>query len=285
MSAPALSRRRLLAALLAAPTLAHAGRAANAPPLPLALDAPPGLDPAGWLVSEKLDGVRAFWDGMQLRFRSGGLIAAPAWFLARLPRTPLDGELWLGRGRFEGSSGAVRRAEPDEAEWRALRYGVFELPGAAGTFAERAQRLQLLAREADFPALWVLPQERVASAAALQRRLHEVVAGGGEGLVLHRADAPWLTGRTPALLKLKPLADAEAVVVGHLPGRGKHAGRLGALQVCDEQGRRFALGTGFSDALRVTPPALGSTVTYTYRGRTEAGLPRFASFLRVRGEP
>ena len=111
------------------------------------------------------------------------------------------------------------------------------------------------------------------------------MVSGGEGLVLHRADAPWLTGRTPALLKLKPLADAEAVVVGHLPGRGRHAGRLGALQVRDDQGRRFAVGTGFSDAQREAPPALGSTVTYTYRGRTETGLPRFASFLRVRGDP
>lgn len=275
-----LSRRRLLGGLL----LAAWAFNARAVPLPLAQEAAPGLDPTGWLVSEKLDGVRAFWDGTRLRFRSGGVIAAPAWFLAQLPRTPLDGELWMGRGRFEAISAAVRRAEPRDAEWQALRYGLFELPGGAGTFAERAARLSTLAAEAGAGPLWAVPQQRLASAAALQQRLDEVVAGGGEGLVLHRADAPWLTGRTSALLKLKPLADAEAVVVGHLPGRGRHAGRLGALQVRDEQGRHFALGTGFSDTQRDAPPALGSTVTYTYRGRTEAGLPRFASFLRVRGE-
>lgn len=281
MLTPHLSRRRLLGGLLLAPWVLNA----NAVPLPLAQEAAPGLDPTGWLVSEKLDGVRAFWDGTRLCFRSGGVIAAPAWFIAQMPPMPLDGELWMGRGRFEATSAAVRRAEPRDAEWQALRYGLFELPGGAGTFTERAARLSALVAEAGSEPLWAVPQQRLGSAAALQQRLDEVVAGGGEGLVLHRADAPWVTGRTPALLKLKPLADAEAVVIGHLAGRGRHAGRLGALQVRDGQGRRFALGTGFSDAQREAPPALGSTVTFTYRGRTEAGLPRFASFLRVRSEP
>lgn len=276
-----LTRRAALGALISLPWAARAG----APALPLAMDAPPGLDPRGYLVSEKLDGVRALWDGERLRFRSGGLIAAPAAFLARLPRTPLDGELWLGRGRFEALSATVRRAQPRDDEWQGVRYAPFELPQAAGRFAERAQRLQQLLREVAGPSLWALPQERLDSPEALQRRLAEVLAAGGEGLVLHHADAPWVSGRTPWLLKLKAQADAEAVVVGHLPGRGRHAHRLGALQVRDDAGRRFALGTGFSDAQREAPPPVGSTVTFSYRGRTAAGLPRFASFVRVRDEP
>lgn len=276
-----LTRRAALGALISLPWAARAG----APALPLAMDAPPGLDPRGYLVSEKLDGVRALWDGERLRFRSGGLIAAPAAFLARLPRTPLDGELWLGRGRFEALSATVRRAQPRDDEWQGVRYAPFELPQAPGRFAERAQRLQQLLREVAGPSLWALPQERLDSPEALQRRLAEVLAAGGEGLVLHHADAPWVSGRTPWLLKLKAQADAEAVVVGHLPGRGRHAHRLGALQVRDDAGRRFALGTGFSDAQREAPPPVGSTVTFSYRGRTAAGLPRFASFVRVRDEP
>ncbi len=282
MRHPVIHRRHLLATLLAAPALAWADRQRHVPALPLAQEAPPGLDPTGWLVSEKLDGVRAFWDGTALRFRSGLSIAAPAWFLAQLPRVPLDGELWLGRGDFEAVSAAVRRAEPLDAEWRALRYGLFELPGGAGSFAERAARLSELAQQSGRGPLWAVPQERLASAKALQQRLDDVVSAGGEGLVLHRADAPWLTGRTTALLKLKAQADAEAVVIGHLPGRGRHEGRLGALRVRDERGATFALGSGFSDAQRESPPALGSVVTFTYRGRTAAGLPRFASFLRLR---
>jgi DNA ligase-1 len=72
------------------------------------------------------------------------------------------------------------------------------------------------------------------------------------------------------------------VVVAHLPGKGKYARLLGALQVQTPEGKRFVLGTGFSDAVRRNPPPVGATVTYTYRGLTKTGLPRFASFLRVR---
>jgi DNA ligase-1 len=130
--------------------------------------------------------------------------------------------------------------------------------------------------------LQAVEQQRLADRAGLQRRLQEVVRGGGEGLVLHRADALWQAGRSEALLKLKPLDDAEARVTAHLPGRGKHAGRLGALRVRTDDGVEFLIGTGFSDAQREHPPAVGTMVTYTHRGSTAGGVPRFASFLRVR---
>lgn len=277
-----LQRRRLLGAALAAlPLGAWARRSTTAPDLPLAQQAPVAVDPQGWLVSEKLDGVRALWDGRRLRFRSGLPVAAPAWFTERLPPLRLDGELWLGRGYFEALSAAVRRASPDDAEWRGLRYMVFEQPGGPGTFAERAQHLRTMAAAAGFAQFQAVEQAVVPDRAALSRRLAEVIDGGGEGLVLHRADAPWVTGRTPLLLKLKPQHDGEAVVLAHEPGRGRHEGRLGALRVRAEDGTVFRIGTGFSDAQRDAPPAIGSVVTYTHQGRTEAGVPRFASFLRV----
>lgn len=255
--------------------------AAAAPALVLAEQARPGLDPSGWLVSEKLDGVRALWDGTRLRFRSGRTVAAPAWFLARLPRTPLDGELWLGRGRFDELSGLVRRAAPDDG-WRAVRYMLFELPGAPGPFADRARALAHIADSARWPQLQSVPQHVIASRDALASLLADTVREGGEGLMLHRADAPYEAGRSRALLKLKPQQDEDAVVVGHLSGRGRHAGQLGALRLRRADGLVFQLGTGFSDAQRASPPPLGSTVTYTYRGVTPGGVPRFASFLRVR---
>lgn len=278
MSHLLLSRRAALG-WLASFTLPAA---AAKPALMLAREATPGLDPAGFLVSEKYDGVRAVWDGRAFRFRSGLPIAAPAWFTERLPPAPLDGELWLDRGRFELLSGIARRAEPDNAEWRALRYMVFDQPGTAGPFAERAARLAALVRQAGWGALVAVPQERLQGAAALQHRLDEVLAAGGEGLMLHRADAPWQPGRSDALLKLKALADAEAVVVGHEPGRGRHEGRLGALRVRTPEGTEFLIGTGFSDAEREAPPPIGATVTYSFRGRTAGGVPRFASFVRER---
>lgn len=271
MSATTLSRRVLLA------WLGSLGAPASAWEPLLARNAPAGIDPRPYLVSEKLDGVRALWDGTTLRFRSGRVVAAPAWFLAALPKTPLDGELWMGRRRFDALSGAVRRTEPVDAEWRRIAYWVFELPGGEGGFEQRADRLKTLASDIVQP----VEQQRFQSNAELRAWLQQVVAAGGEGLMLHRADAPLASGRSDLLLKLKPQADAEAVVVGHEPGKGRFAGRLGALEVQTPDGVRFKLGTGLSEAQRRDPPPVGATVTYRYRDLTPAGKPRFASFLRV----
>lgn len=241
-----------------------------------------GLDPLGYLVSEKLDGVRAYWDGRVLRFRSGRVIHAPSWFTRALPATPLDGELWLGRHQFDQASAIVRRNSPVDAEWRELQYMIFDLPGARGQFDERAARIVSLVATAGLPWLHAVDQTRVPDRDVLQSQLLKTVEEGGEGLVLHRADADWKPGRSDALRKLKLVPDEDARVVGHLPGKGQNAGRMGALLLEMPGGQRFALGTGFTDAERTTPPQLGALVTYRYRDRTPAGLPRFASFLRVR---
>lgn len=241
-----------------------------------------GIDPAAYWVSEKLDGVRAYWDGQQLFFRSGHPVSAPAWFTRNFPVTPLDGELWLGRGQFERLSGIVRKTEPVDEEWRQVRYMLFELPGAAGKFSERKDRLVKLTAEAGAPWLQCIEQFRVNDRKALAAKLDEVVAAGGEGLMLHRADAAYTAGRSDDLFKLKPYLDREARVIAHLPGTGRLTGRMGALLVEEADGRRFRIGTGFSDAQRDTPPPLGSLVTYRYRGLTAKGLPRFPSFLRIR---
>lgn len=255
---------------------------AIAPALMLARDWQTQQNPGEFLISEKLDGVRAFWDGSQLRFRSGLPLAAPPWFIAGLPKIPLDGELWLGRGRFDELSGIVRRQTPVEADWRAVRYMIFDLPGAAGPFAERARQILAVVAQAGLPWLQAVAQQPGTDQAALRVLLANTVRQGGEGLVLHRASALWAPGRSSALLKLKPVPDEEARVLAHLPGKGRHAGQLGALLLELPDGQHFALGTGFTDAQRTTPPPVGSIVTYRYRDRTPKGLPRFASFLRVR---
>jgi len=276
-----------VAACLGVPSSARCradSAAAGSPPLLLlAREAAEGMDPAGYLVSEKLDGVRAFWDGERLRFRGGGSVAASAAFLAGLPRgQALDGEMWLGRARFDALSAIVRREQPVESEWATVKYRVFEMPGGEGTFTERVERLKTLAQATPQRSWQPVEQLPVAGAAALRARLAEVVAGGGEGLVLHRADAAYRTGRSDVLLKLKPVRDAEALVVGHTPGRGRFAGQLGALQVRDEAGRVFLVGSGLTEAQRSSPPPLGSVVTYSWRGETATGLPRFPTLLRLR---
>jgi DNA ligase-1 len=238
------------------------------------------LDPASFLVSEKLDGVRAFWDGRTLRFRSGRPISAPLWFTNSLPGTPLDGELWLGRGSFDRLSAIVRRKTPVESEWREVRYVVFDLPQQAGPFADRVARIESLINATQLPWLQAAGQWRVADNQALQAQLRQRVAEGAEGLVLHRADANWKPGRSDALRKLKMMPDEEARVFAYLPGKGRLAGQMGALVLEMPSGQHFALGTGFSAADRAAPPLLGSWVSYRYRDRTASGLPRFASFLR-----
>lgn len=247
----------------------------------LAINAPAHIDPTKYLISEKLDGVRALWDGSTLRFRSGRTINAPAWFLARLPKTPLDGELWSGRGKFDALSGTVRKAQPVDAEWEQVKYMVFELPQGTGTFAERAALLKLIVRGVAWSQLQGVEQFRIPNQAVLRDRLRAVNAAGGEGLMLHLASAPYTTGRSGVLLKYKSLADAEAEVIGHVPGKGKYAGMTGALEVRTTDGQRFRLGTGLSDEQRKNPPPVGSLVTYTFRDVTPSGKPRFASFLRI----
>ena len=289
-STPCMSRRASMSALLLLPWLLKPAHAQVLQPVDpgvfggvqLARPWSAGQSPQGFWVSEKFDGVRAVWDGRILRFRSGRVIAAPAWFLSALPQVALDGELWMARGAFDRLSGVVRQAEPDNEAWRAVKYLVFDAPGHAAPFAQRVAFVQTTLAQAQQPWLMPVAQREVNDARALQAMLQETVRQGGEGLMLHRADALWQHGRTDALFKLKPELDEEGLVVGHQPGKGRLLGMTGALLVQMPSGQRFALGSWLSDAQRRNPPPLGAWVTYRFRDRTPSGLPRFASFLRVR---
>ncbi len=243
----------------------------------------PSIDPTGWWMSEKYDGLRGFWDGKKLWSRKGHPLQAPDYFLAELPKdVALDGELWMGRGKFEETISTVLAQTPDE-RWRQVRFMVFDAPEAKGTFEQRMEflRATLPAKKAFAKPV---PQERCQGAKHLLAERDRVVALGGEGLMLRQPESEYEARRSPTLLKVKPHDDAEATVTGHLPGKGKFAGKLGAVRVRTEDGREFSIGTGFTDAQRESPPAVGTVITYRYRGRTAKGLPRFPSFLRVRGD-
>ena len=237
---------------------------------------------ADYWVSEKYDGVRGYWTGQQLLTRGGEVVHAPAWFTAGWPNVPMDGELWAGRGQFAHAVSTARQQTPDDAAWRRMQFMVFDLPAHGGLFTERIGAYQRLVH--NLQQAWVVPvpQWRVASHPELQAQLKKVAKGGAEGLMLHRADAPYRGVRSDDLLKLKLFDDAEARVVAHLPGQGKLVGKLGALLVETPEGLRFKLGTGFTDAQRDHPPPVGTLVTYRYRGLNDSGVPRFASFWRVR---
>jgi DNA ligase-1 len=280
-----LQRRELLQRLAAAAVvgaLPLATLAGTAPALLLANVYRPGIPLEAYWLSEKYDGLRARWDGRRLVTRGGETIAAPTWFTERWPAKPLDGELWAGRGRFEEALSIVRRQTPDDAAWRRIRFMVFDLPDHPGPFSERIAAYHGVVQQIDQAWVQAVKQERVASHAALMARLDRMVRDGGEGLMLHRGDAPYRAVRDDTLLKVKTHEDAEARVIAHLPGKGRHEGRMGALLVETPEGTRFRIGTGFTDAQREHPPAAGEWITYRFRGVSAAGVPRFASFMRVR---
>jgi DNA ligase-1 len=280
-----LQRRALfprLGAFLLATCLPLSAQAGPPPALMLAGAYRPGVALDTYWLSEKYDGLRAYWDGQQLRTRGGDVVVAPAWFTAGWPVEPMDGELWAGRGRFEEALSTVRQQLPNEEAWRRIRFMVFDLPAHPGPFTDRITAYHGLVSRLDQPWVRAVPQERVPNHAVLMARLDRMVKDGGEGLMLHRGDAPYRAVRSDDLLKVKTHEDAEARVISHLPGQGRHTGRLGALQVETPTGVRFRLGTGFTDAQRERPPAVGEWVTYRFRGINASGVPRFASFVRVR---
>ena len=242
--------------------------------LMLAKTMPEGFDPTGWWMSEKYDGIRAYWDGKQLWTRQQNPIAAPKPFTGQLPPIALDGELWLGRGRFEETASIVLSFTPDD-RWQKIKFRAFDAPLIKGGFEKRL---------AAIPKPLRIEQIRCKDANHLAVFLKTVEKAGGEGVMLRAPNSPYQAGRSDYLLKVKSYEDAEAIVVGYKPGQGKYAGLVGSLEVETPEGKRFFIGSGLTDELRQNPPPIGAVITYKYRGFTAGGLPRFATFWRVRAD-
>ena len=273
---------RIICVLLLWCCLVPAGRAATfVPMLPQVDDQQQEV--AGWLMSEKLDGVRGYWDGARLWSKHGVLLRPPPAFLAEFPPFALEGELWGGRGTFTATAGIVLRQEPDPG-WLGLRFAIFDAPAAPGGFAARIARASAWFAAHPAPHAFVIPQQPVRDREQLRQELARVDDLGGEGLIVRDPAAAYAAGRSTQILKVKSSEDAEAVVIGPLPGRGRLAGMMGALLVEEEDGTRFRIGTGFSDEQRHHPPPAGTVITFRYRGRYPSGIPKFASFLRVRAD-
>ena len=236
---------------------------------------------SGWLMSEKLDGVRGAWDGRQLLSKNGRVLNPPAEFIRDLPPFPLEGELWGGRGNFEQTVSIVNTQHPHDG-WLQLRFAIFDVPQAPGGFTRR------LAQAGDWFAAhpsayaFIIPQVPVRDQAHLEEELQRIEALGGEGLIVRKPDALYAAGRNPEILKVKNYQDAEATVVEHLPGKGRNAGRLGSLLVELEDGTQFRIGSGFSDAERESPPPAGAVVTFKFYGKYQSGIPKFPSYIRIR---
>ncbi|QEQ96116.1 DNA ligase [Neptunomonas concharum] len=242
------------------------------------------IDLSHYLYTEKLDGVRGYWDGRKLMTRTGKPIHAPAWFLSALPEIAVEGELWIGRGQFERVSGIVRTNEPNDENWRDVTFWLFDLPHYPGDYKTRKQFLDQTVTRINVPFIRAVNVKPFTSDLQLQRDWQLWQKQGAEGVMLYKEDALYLPGRGTALLKLKGYEDAEATVIEILEGKGKYRGMMGALLVESANGVRFKVGSGFTDEQRKTPPAIGSQITYRYNGLTRNGLPRFARFERLRPE-
>lgn len=233
-------------------------------------------------VSEKYDGVRAYWNGKQLLTRQGNAISAPAWFIAGLPTKPVEGELWIARQKFDLVSGIVRKKYPNDNEWHQIKFMLFDLPQSTHNFEQRQDELNRLVKMANKSWLQKVTYRKLTHASDLTKELSDIVESGAEGLMLNKVQSFYSSGRNQNLLKLKPYFDDEAVVLRHLPGKGKYNGLMGSLLVQNSKGIVFKIGTGFNLKQRKLPPNLGETITYKYSGLTKTGLPRFASFIRIR---
>lgn len=237
-----------------------------------------GTDVIGWYMSEKLDGVRAVWDGYSLKSRNNKPIYAPQWFTSMLPiGVILDGELHTKRGDFQNIVSIVRKKVPINLEWINITFKVFDTI-REGIFADRYS--YLLALEGNY-IYSILPQYEVLSSAALDEYYNHMLSVGAEGLIIKNPTSVYEFRRSPNLLKLKPSNDDEATVFAHQPGEGKYVGMMGAI-ICKWRNRIITIGTGFNDAQRIDPPPLGSTIIFKYQHLTDDGMPRFPVFISDR---
>ncbi|MGE0404526.1 MAG: DNA ligase, partial [Kofleriaceae bacterium] len=213
--------------------------------------------------------------------RLGNQFFAPDWFVADLPADTLDGELWVGRKMFSKTTSIVKSGGAGH-EWRTVSFVIFDAPNAKGSFEERIAHAKKVITKAQTPHARVLDHIECAGMHHLKEELARVESLGGEGLMLRQPKSKYAIGRSTTLLKVKTFHDAEARVIGHADGTGKHKGRLGALICALPDGTRFNVGTGFSDKERESPPKIGSVITFRYQELTDDGVPRFPSYVGER---
>ena len=283
VGAPAAAAPRGKAGATGAGATPGAKPVQEGPPILLANPWDNAQDLTGWWMSEKLDGVRAYWDGKVFLSRLGNRYHAPDWFVEKLPDVPLDGELWGGRKKFQRTISVVRRQDRSD-HWKEISFLVFDAPALDAPFEERIDFLRGMIDERRPPYAKHHEHALCKSVAHLREELARVEALGGEGLMMRRPGSRYEVGRSSSLLKVKSFFDAEAIVIDHQAGAGRHAGRLGALLVELPDGVRFSVGTGFSDRERGAPPARGSIITFRYQELSDTGVPRFPSYVGVRDD-
>ena len=250
---------------------------------------------SGWLASEKLDGVRAYWDGENLLSRQGKRLNAPQSFTKNFPKFALDGELYAKELKFEEIQATVMDKLPDEKAWSRLKFHVFDVPEASGGLLDRLEVLAKFLKNEPNDNLIIIKQIKMRDNAQFLKFTNDITTKGGEGAVVREPNAPYERKRSKNALKFKKFKDAECEVIAVNKGSGKYANLAGSL-TCralgdkddkekagePKEGTIFKIGSGLSDEQRTNPPKIGSIITYKFQNLTSNGKPRFPIFLRVR---
>ena len=173
---------------------------------------------SGWVMSEKLDGIRAYWDGKQLHFRSGKIIHAPTWFTKDYPPFEIDGELWTKRADFENISSIVRHNIPNDKAWHTITHNIFEVPNAKGGLYKRLAKV----KQYENNIIKLIPQINIKNKQHLKMYLKLIESLTSEGVVVRDPNTPYIDRRTSKALKVKSFLDTECQVVGYTKGKGKY---------------------------------------------------------------
>ena len=240
-----------------------------------------GQDVTGWVMSEKLDGIRGYWDGSKIVTRKGRVLNPPPWFTKNFPPFELDGELYSKRDDFQFIQSVVLDDQPGKG-WDKITYHIFEVPNQAGDFFQRLEKATAWFATHPNPSVKIIAQIPVTSMPDLDNFIKKMATLGAEGVIVKNPEKAYHTGRSPHILKIKEARDMEGKVIAINPGKGKYKDAMGSLTIRLENGIEFNLGTGFTDETRQYPPPIGSEVTFKYYGLTKKGIPKFASFLRIR---
>lgn len=237
-------------------------------------------NPHAYLYSEKLDGIRAYWDGEALYSRGGKKLNPPSFFTQNFPPFAIEGELWNKRGEFEGIASIVKSSK-NPKNWEKLKFYIFEVPNQKGGILQRLEVLENYLSTHPAPFIQIIPQLQVSDSKELMQKLDEITKLGGEGLVLRDKNEPYYTGRNQKAMKLKAYLDRECKIISYTQGEGKFTNQVGSI-ICQDEDKSFKIGSGMSEDFRKNPPKLGTIITYKYFGLTKKGLPKFPTFLRIR---
>lgn len=246
----------------------------------------------GYVAMEKYDGYRAIWNPAldqrgYFTTRQGRHLTPPPSLAMLLPSDlVLDGELWAGRGQFQATSSVLNaqgssHGEADESMWAKLVYVVYDAPGAPGSFCERLALAGAKLAHVPSERVLVAPTWPCEDTETKDRLLRDVLERGGEGLMLRRRSSMFHRGVSPNrdLLKVKPFADAEALIIPPDPKRSsKNSVRVRCLNG-EAAGKEFYIST-----VDPTTKPPGTVVTFRYQHGLEGGMPRHA-FIDKRHPP